>query len=90
MADVHRPRRIGRHVFDVDGRPLPDVAAAIGGSGSQDRSTSATRSSARSFAAIASASSRGFLRASFASTMAAFVAMSPCATSRGGSTTIRD
>ena len=53
-------------------------------------STFATRSSARSFAAIASASSRGFLPASLASTMAALVAMSPWAASRGGSTTMRD
>src|SRR5262249_40689423 len=41
-------------------------------------------------APMASARSRGFLPASFASTMAALVAMSPCAASRGGSTTMRD
>src|SRR5262249_46235732 len=50
----------------------------------------ATRSSPRSFAAIASANARGFAPASLASTMAALVAMSPCALSRGGSTTMRD
>ena len=42
-------------------------------------STFSIRSSARSFSAISSASSRGFLPASFASTIAALVAMSPCA-----------
>ena len=50
----------------------------------------AIRSSWRSFSAIFSASSRGFARASLASTIAALVAMSPCAASRGGSTTTRD
>jgi hypothetical protein len=45
--------------------------------------------SAASFAAIASASSRGFPPASLASTMAALVANSPCAGSRGGSTVMR-
>src|SRR5262249_21899953 len=50
----------------------------------------ATRPSPRSFAAIASANGRGFVPASLASTMAALVAMSPCALSRGGSTTMRD
>ena len=44
----------------------------------------------RSFAAIISASSRGFLPASLASTIAALVAMSPWLASRGGSTTMRD
>ena len=53
-------------------------------------STFATTSSARSFSAMASASSRGFLPASFASTIAALVAMSPCVGSRGGSTTMRE
>jgi hypothetical protein len=50
----------------------------------------ATTSSRRSFAAIASASARGLLPAPLARTMAALVAMSPCALSRGGSTTMRD
>src|SRR5262245_16470522 len=49
----------------------------------------ATKSSPRSFAAIASANARGFAPASLASTMAALVAMSPCALSREGSTTMR-
>jgi hypothetical protein len=40
-------------------------------------STAEIRSSARSFSAILSASSRGFAFASLASTMAALVAMSP-------------
>src|SRR5262249_26505529 len=50
----------------------------------------ATTSSSRSFAAIASANARGLAPASLARTMAALVAMSPCALSRGGSTTMRD
>src|SRR5262249_55171024 len=53
-------------------------------------STLATSGSARSLAAIASASSRGFRPASLASTMAALVAMSPWVGSRGGSTSTRD
>jgi len=53
-------------------------------------STEAIRSSARSFSAILSARSRGFARASLASTIAALVAMSPCVASRGGSTTTRE
>jgi hypothetical protein len=53
-------------------------------------STFAINGSARSLPAMASASSRGFLPASLASTMAALVAMSPWAASRGGSTTTRD
>src|SRR3954471_23014340 len=52
-------------------------------------STFSTRGSARSLAAIASANSRGLRPASLASTIAALVAMSPCAASRGGSTTTR-
>src|SRR4051812_3589973 len=52
--------------------------------------TEAIRSSARSFSAILSARSRGFVLASLASTMAALVAMSPCVASRGGSTTTRE
>ena len=53
-------------------------------------STLSISGSARSLAAIASASSRGFLPASLASTIAALVAMSPWLGSRGGSTTTRD
>jgi hypothetical protein len=53
-------------------------------------SNCAKRSSPLSFATICSANSRGFMRASFASTMAALVAKSPWAASRGGSTAIRD
>jgi hypothetical protein len=53
-------------------------------------STEATRSSARNFSAILSASSRGFALASLASTIAALVAMSPWLASRGGSTTTRE
>jgi len=53
-------------------------------------STCSTLPSLRSAAAIASARSRGFLPASFASTIAAFVAMSPCVGSFGGSTTMRE
>src|SRR5260221_7837000 len=53
-------------------------------------STEAIRSSARSFAAIFSARSRGLAFASLASTIAALVAMSPWVASRGGSTTTRD
>ena len=53
-------------------------------------STLAIRSSARSFSATSSASSRGFLPASLASTIAALVAMSPWVGSRGGSTTTRE
>jgi len=50
----------------------------------------ATSASPRNLAAIASANGRGFVPASLASTIAALVAMSPCALSRGGSTTMRD
>src|SRR5512139_3246797 len=46
--------------------------------------------SARSLSAMAVASSRGFLPASLASTIAALVAISPCEASRGGSTTMRE
>ena len=46
----------------------------------------ATSSSAASFGAIASASARGLVPARLASTIAALVARSPCAGSRGGST----
>src|SRR4029077_1148525 len=53
-------------------------------------STDATLASPRRFAAMLSASSRGFLPASFASTIAALVAMSPWVGSRGGSTTMRE
>src|SRR5262245_14242200 len=53
-------------------------------------STEATFPSLRSLAAMLSASSRGFLPASLARTIAALVAMSPCVGSRGGSTTIRE
>src|SRR3954467_15246406 len=53
-------------------------------------STDAIISSRRSFSAIFSASSRGLALASRASTIAALVAMSPCAASRGGSTTTRE
>src|SRR5690242_13398469 len=49
----------------------------------------ATLPSLRSLAAMLSASSRGFLPVSFARIIAAFVAISPCVGSRGGSTTIR-
>ena len=52
-------------------------------------STFTTVSSAESAAAMASASSRGFLPASLASTIAALVAMSPCEGSFGGSTMTR-
>jgi hypothetical protein len=52
--------------------------------------TEATFPSLRSLAAMLSASSRGFLPASFARTIAALVAISPCDGSRGGSTTIRE
>src|SRR5262249_2602272 len=45
---------------------------------------------ARSRAAIASARSRGLALASLASTIAAFVAISPWLASRGGSTTTRE
>src|SRR6185312_4476180 len=53
-------------------------------------SAEATFPSLRSLAAMLSASSRGFLPASFARTIAALVAISPCVGSRGGSTTIRE
>src|SRR5262245_24652060 len=53
-------------------------------------STLAIFSSARSFSAIFSASCRGLRPASFASTIAAFVAISPWLGSRGGSTTMRE
>ncbi len=53
-------------------------------------STFCTRSSDASPSAIACASSRGFRPASFASTIAALVAMSPWLGSRGGSTMTRD
>ena len=49
-------------------------------------SAAATRGSASSFGASAAARSRGFAPAVFASAIAAFVAMSPWAGSRGGST----
>ena len=49
-------------------------------------STEMTGGSASSFGLIASASARGFVFAPFASTIAALVARSPCAGSRGGST----
>ncbi len=51
--------------------------------------TDATFSSCLSLAAMASANSRGFLPASLAKTIAAFVAMSPWVGSFGGSTTTR-
>src|SRR5262245_48233002 len=53
-------------------------------------STLAIFSPARSFSAIFSASCRGLRPASFASTIAAFVAISPWLGSRGGSTTMRE
>ena len=112
VADMHRPGRIGRNIFDVDWHAAADVASAVVGPkphGSAQRVDPGTRlereideararnfglptmrSSARSFAAIASASSRGFLPASLASTIAAFVAASPWLGSRGGSTVTRD
>jgi hypothetical protein len=49
-------------------------------------STEVTGGSASSFALISSASARGLVAAGFASTIAALVARSPCAGSRGGST----
>ena len=49
-------------------------------------STEVTGGIASSFALISSASERGFVPAGLASTIAALVARSPCAGSRGGST----
>ena len=49
-------------------------------------SAPATSSSAASLGTIASASARGLVPARLASTIAALVARSPCAGSRGGST----
>ena len=37
MADMHRPGRIGRHVFDIDRAALPDGAAPIVRAGFEDR-----------------------------------------------------
>ena len=111
VADMHRPGRIGRDIFDIDLFGRADSAAAIGIALAQTvrsasaqtcgfrvrlmkpgpaTSTLSISSSARSLAAICSARSRGFALASFASTIAALVAMSPWEASRGGSTTTRD
>jgi hypothetical protein len=104
MADVHGAGGVGGDILDVDASAGAGGGVAVGFSsgedggddGSEDRGVEAevdeagTGWSARKASATAAASLAGGWRAALAMTMAALVAMSPCAGSRVGVTSTRE